>query len=163
MTRVRPTPTLDEAAIERFWKYVDKKGADECWNWTGARSGRMGYGCFNALGTQWKANRISWRVHHGECPGELFVCHKCDNPLCVNPDHLFLGTNADNVKDSIAKGRQYPPHRSRMYCKRGHRFTKENSGKNTPGRYCKKCQAEGDRRRYLKRKAEQANQQKGNG
>jgi hypothetical protein len=93
-------------AAERFWAKVDIGGPDECWPWT-AGTYRKGYGQFNA-GPPWHPNhahRYAWIYTYGD-PGELHVLHSCDNPPCCNPAHLFLGTNADNMADKVAKGRQ---------------------------------------------------------
>lgn len=88
---------------ERFWERV-KKG-DGCWLWDTARD-KDGYGRFpiGASGEN-KAHRVSWRIHHGEVPEGLCVLHKCDNPPCVNPKHLFLGTLKDNAVDCASKER----------------------------------------------------------
>lgn len=73
---------------------------DECWNWNGA-IGRDGYGFYHFK----KAHRLSYEFHNGPIPDGLWVLHKCDNRRCVNPNHLFLGTNSDNIQDCITKGR----------------------------------------------------------
>lgn len=96
---------VDVALRERFSRYVDHRGGD-CWTWTGARN-RSGYGVVRLRG-RWNAlaHRVSWVLQHGtEIPSGQQVLHRCDNPSCVRPTHLFLGTNADNVADKIAKGR----------------------------------------------------------
>jgi hypothetical protein len=91
-----------------FWARVDKDGANGCWEWTGARHAN-GYGHYsiNRLGTHqnYKAHRFVYELLYGEIPGGLFVCHSCDNKLCVNPAHLWLGNNSDNILDAKAKGR----------------------------------------------------------
>lgn len=88
--------------MDRFWDKVDKSG--DCWLWTGAKGNQMGYGMFNLNGTK-RAHRVSWEICFGSIPKGLCVLHKCDVPLCVNPDHLFLGSNADNSRDKVDKGR----------------------------------------------------------
>lgn len=88
---------------DRFWRFVDKKGDDECWNWT-ANKDRRGYGLFNNSITT-KAHRLSWIISNGDIPDGMVICHKCDNPSCVNPNHLFIGTIKDNNLDKEAKGR----------------------------------------------------------
>ena len=75
-----------------------------CWLWTGYRN-RGGYGELKHRGKRVLAHRLSWRLAHGNLPASLHVLHRCDNPACVRPEHLFLGTNQDNVADRIAKGR----------------------------------------------------------
>ena len=88
---------------ERFWAKVDKSG--DCWEWTGGKM-RGGYGSFKDDGGKTVyAHRISWAINCGRIPKGLCVCHHCDNPNCVNPSHLFLGTDKDNKQDSMGKGR----------------------------------------------------------
>lgn len=85
-------------AVERFWTQVKKTA--QCWEWTG-RVDRDGYGEFYPV----QAHRFSWQLHNGSIPDGMCVLHRCDNPPCTNPDHLFLGTVTDNNNDRIAKGR----------------------------------------------------------
>lgn len=90
--------------IERFWSKVDKRGEDECWEWKDFRD-RGGYGKFWLNGKSVISSRVAWVIANGSIEDGLVVCHKCDNPSCCNPDHLFVGTNLDNVADRVAKGR----------------------------------------------------------
>jgi hypothetical protein len=95
--------TLAITASTRFWNKVLK--TDTCWLWTGTKDSR-GYGRFAEMDRKMVLpHRFSWEIHFGRIAQGLQVCHKCDNPSCVNPKHLFLGTNSDNIQDSLRKGR----------------------------------------------------------
>lgn len=88
---------------ERFWSKVDVQGPDDCWEWQAHRD-RKGYGKFQMSNSR-PAHRVAWELANGAIQNDLFVCHRCDNPSCCNPAHLFLGTNDDNLKDAVRKGR----------------------------------------------------------
>jgi len=90
----------------RFWGKIAVGNDDDCWNWRGSPN-PSGYGTFNFDGQNHNAHRVAWILTNGSIPSSgTLVCHKCDNRLCCNPAHLFLGTYKDNREDSIRKGRR---------------------------------------------------------
>lgn len=97
MTTKRASP------LYRFRLKVQVLGPDDCWLWTGSKSG--GYGNFAFNGKTVKAHRYSYIITYGSIPDGMEICHTCDTPACVNPRHLWAGTHGDNVRDCISKGR----------------------------------------------------------
>lgn len=126
-----------------------------CTEWAGVRD-RDGYGRVMRDGWQQMAHRLAWADAHGPIPVGLFVLHSCDNPPCVNVEHLSVGTNTDNMRDMAAKGRG--KEQGKTHCVNGHEFTPENTYQwgSGAGRMCRACRRlrnrEASRQRTLRRR-----------
>lgn len=106
--RCRPCGKINgkrKPTIDRFWPKVNK--TETCWFWTGAADSKWGYGSLYHEDRVHLAHRVSWMLFRGPIPEGMDVCHKCDTPPCVNPDHLFIGTRLDNMRDCSFKGRHF--------------------------------------------------------
>lgn len=121
-----------------FWAKVHK--TDACWMWTGAVNGH-GYGHCGRHGHTHSAHRLAWELAYGAIPEGMSVLHRCDVPLCVRPEHLFLGTQADNIHDMHAKGRFVSVHAQKTHCKQGHPFSGDNLVRAKTQRRCRICMA----------------------
>jgi hypothetical protein len=95
---------VSRSASKRFWGRVNKKNNKDCWVWEGTKN-YAGYGYLNLSGIRVKAHRVMWMIYNHDIPEGKIICHQCDNPGCVNPNHLFLGTLKDNSVDMTNKGR----------------------------------------------------------
>ena len=153
---------------ERFWKKVDRDGpisvtaGGQCWVWTG-HCDRNGYGMAlpdNTGRRRAVAHRVAWQLSRTDIPDGLYVCHRCDHPPCVNPAHLFLGTQSDNLRDMAAKGRGFGWKSAVTHCPQGHPYTPANTyvhhGKRGQQRMCRTCQAARSKVAAVKRRLQRA-------
>jgi hypothetical protein len=134
---------------EAFWASATRPDQG-CWEWQGSKN--RGYGTFSRNGRSERAHRHAWILTYGEIPPGLMVCHHCDNPPCIRPEHLFIGTMLDNMRDAARKGRirtplqrgERPWNASITHCRSGHELAGPNVLVDRRGhRVCRAC-----RRRY---------------
>lgn len=141
--------------VQRFFEKIEFIPFHPCWEWNGTKSN--GYASIWLNGQTRRASRLSWEIHHGRSfPVGLFALHTCDNPGCVNPDHIWIGTSSENTRDMYKKGRHpklVSPYANSTHCPYGH----ERSGSNIywyrGHRYCRPC----NRRRKQESKAMRVN------
>jgi hypothetical protein len=142
----RPRKTLSQF----FWRRVTIPNASDgnCWHWYG-RKDQNGYGVIQLGANEPRitASRASWILHFGPIESnKIFVCHTCDNPSCVNPNHLFLGSQKDNLQDASKKGRLNNPNkgweRNKTHCSNGHPYSPENTYRWKNKRICRTCHRE---------------------
>lgn len=139
-------PRTSAFVLERFYRTVNETTPDACWEWSGLLN-TSGYGLFrhtiDGKPVQIPAHRFMYiLVTAAPIPDEVGVCHTCDNRRCCNPAHLYLGTQADNVRDMMERGRQsngFTPQAT--HCRRGHEYTPENTRRSpySRGRICVTC------------------------
>jgi len=143
-----------EKEKNRFLKFISNISESGCIEWND-RGLRRGYGRFYFYGKSIPAHRASYIIWKGVDPGKNLVCHSCDNRRCVNPDHLWLGNQSDNLKDMVSKKRHHE--QKKTHCKNGHEFTEENTylenrkGRG-PSRRCKVCRRSRVMKHYWKNK-----------
>lgn len=154
--RCRPCWVIDRAEqatplAVRFWRRVNK--TEGCWLWTGARQNRGGRagGGYGLIDGKNHAHRVSWELTHGPIPPGMCVLHKCDVKHCVNPEHLFLGSPAQNTRDMLIKRRNRNKGMAQTHCIHGHKFT--HTDPVTGWRKCRTCLNEAAQRRRLRLQA----------
>jgi hypothetical protein len=139
---------LSDRDTHRFFSKIKSFPDGKCWLWDCYESG-SGYGALSIKGKMHGAHRLAWIAFHGPIPTKACVCHKCDNPKCINPHHLFLGTHKDNMVDMCSKGRQNM--QKKTHCPQGHEYTLDNIFPAADNRRrCRICKREQDRVNQLK-------------
>lgn len=143
----RKVTTRAASLAEHYWQRADVRGAQECWPWRG-QIDHKGYALTKFRSKVRRASQVAWEIANGRpFPEGLLACHECDNPACVNPVHIWPGTQLDNIRDMIAKGRMANLQKER--CPAGHPYSGDNLRMRKDGsRGCKACDRDNKRERY---------------
>jgi len=136
---------LKKNTIEKFWTKANK--TDYCWVWMAAQD-KDGYGIWSYDGKFWRAHRFSFWATHGHLDSKSLICHTCDNPTCINPNHLYEGDSTTNNRDTVKRGRFNSPLKRRTHCLKGHAFDGENLYHDGKKRVCKICSRASGRKWY---------------
>jgi hypothetical protein len=154
MTTTTSADPIVTQAEARFWAKTDVRGPDECWPWMGAQAS-TGYGRYSVGRKPRPAHQVAWELRNGKpFPAGKVGCHECDNPKCVNPAHIWPGTQGDNIRDCVAKGRHAS--KPQAQCAKGHALTPDNRRPAAQQSRCIICDREATRdrtRRYRERRS----------
>lgn len=147
--RSLPPDADRDAIMAKLMSRTDKQ-ENGCWLWTGCKSD-FGYGQITIKGQRWIVTRLMCVLRHGEIPLKRYVCHTCDQPACLNPEHLFIGTMSDNIQDCLKKGRNH--HKRTTHCPRGHELAGDNvewrpTAYGGTARHCRTC----DKAKYRRKR-----------
>jgi hypothetical protein len=128
----------DKLLLKRFMDCVEIIPEHACWEWIGSKL-KDSYGQLKVNNKTTRAHRLAYELFKGSIPKNMWLCHTCDNRGCVRPEHLFLGSPTDNVRDMINKGRNSNGNKIKTQCPQGHLYTKENTYRRGNSRKCKIC------------------------